>query len=76
MEFLNALFKMWLQKEDLLSKTGTVKCGVLIGDDKCKNLTVMSFYDSKPVCFISNWRILDLISLKLGVVFSSAIQCE
>ena len=31
-----------------------MKASVLVGDSKCKCLVVLSFYDSKPVYFISN----------------------
>ena len=33
---------------------GTIKVARLVGDKECKNLIAASFYDSKPVYFISN----------------------
>ena len=42
------------KKKELLKKRGTVKASVLVGDSKCKGLVALSFYDSKPVYFISN----------------------
>ena len=42
------------KKEELLRTRGTVKASVLSGDSSCPNLVVVSFYDSKPVYFVSN----------------------
>ena len=42
------------QKDAILRAKGTVKAATLVGDSTCKNLVALSFYDSKPVYFISN----------------------
>ena len=42
------------QKDALLRAKGTVKAATLVGDSTCNNLVALSFYDSKPVYFISN----------------------
>ena len=42
------------KKEDIIKHKGTVKVARLVGDKECKNLIAASFYDSKPVYFISN----------------------
>lgn len=42
------------KKDDILKEKGTVKCAILVGDSKCKDLVSMSFYDSKPVYFVTN----------------------
>ena len=42
------------RKEDILKSKGTVKASILVGDMRCKNLVAASFYDNKPVYFISN----------------------
>ena len=42
------------RKEDLLRTRGTVKACVLTGDSSCPGLVAASFYDSKPVYFVSN----------------------
>ena len=41
------------RKADILRSKGTVKAAVLENDSKCKGLIALSFYDSKPVYFIS-----------------------
>ena len=41
------------RKDDLLRSKGTVKAAVLENDTKCKGLVALSFYDSKPVYFIT-----------------------
>ena len=38
----------------MLKNKDTVRAAMLDGDSKCKNLIALSFYDSKPVYFISN----------------------
>jgi len=42
------------KKEELLKNKNIVKAAVLVGDSKIKNLVALSFYDSKPVYFISS----------------------
>ena len=42
------------KKKELLKNRGTVKASVLVGESKYKGLVALSFYDSKPVYFISN----------------------
>ena len=42
------------KKQDVLSSKVTVKCTILLRDPNCKYLVAMSFYDSKPVYFVSN----------------------
>ena len=42
------------KKEDLLRTRGTVKACLLTGDSSCPGLVAESFYDSKPVYFVSN----------------------
>ena len=42
------------RKDDVLRSKGTVKAAVLTGDPQCKDLVALSFYDSKPVYFVSN----------------------
>ena len=41
-------------KDDLLRAKGTVRAARLVGDSSCNGLVALSFYDSKPVYFISN----------------------
>ena len=41
------------KKEDIIKSKGTVKCAILTGDPSCKDFVAVSFYDSKPVYFIS-----------------------
>ena len=44
-----------VQNKELASKVkGTVKVAVLHGEDRCRDLLAISYYDSKPVYFISN----------------------
>ena len=42
------------KKDDLLRTRGTVKASVLQGDPSCPSLVALSFYDTKPVYFVSN----------------------
>ena len=42
------------QKEDLLKNKEMLKATVLVGDSACQGLVSLSFYDSKPVYFVSN----------------------
>ena len=42
------------KKEDMLNAKGTVKCAILVGDPNCKDFIAISFYDAKPVYFISS----------------------
>ena len=42
------------KKEELLKNRGVVKASVIRGDSKCDGLVAVTFYDSKPVYFISN----------------------
>ena len=42
------------KKQDVLSSKITVKCAILVRYPNCKDLFAMSFYDSKPMYFISN----------------------
>ena len=41
------------RKYDILREKGKVKVAVLKYDNQCKDLVALSFYDSKPVYFIS-----------------------
>ena len=41
-------------KQDVLKNKGTVKAAILVGDSKCTDLVTLSFYDSKPIYFITN----------------------
>ncbi len=41
-------------KAEILRSKGAVEAAVLMNDSKCKGLIALSFYDSKPVYFISN----------------------
>ena len=44
-----------VQNKELASKVkGTVKVAVLHGEDRCRDLLAISYYDSKPVYFITN----------------------
>ena len=42
------------QKNEILKSKGTVKVATLVGDSQCPSLITASFYDSKPVYFVSN----------------------
>ena len=42
------------RKEDLLRSKDAIKATVLENDSKCKGLVALSFYDSKPVYFVTN----------------------
>ena len=42
------------KKQYVLSSKGIVKCAILVRDPNCKDLSAMSFYESKPVHFIIN----------------------
>ena len=41
-------------KQDVLKNKGTIKAAILVGDSKCTDLVTLSFYDSKPIYFITN----------------------
>ena len=42
------------KKREIRSLKGTNKCAILVDDEKCKDLIMMSFYNSKRIYFISN----------------------
>ena len=42
------------KKEEVLKSKNTVKAAELVGDSNCPHLISLSFYDSKPVYFVSN----------------------
>ena len=50
----NVLSKTQSQKKELLRHRGNLKATVLIGDPKCKDLVVVSMYETKPVYLLSN----------------------
>ena len=51
---LSCILQTIVTQKGVTKNRGTVMVSVLVGDYKCKGLVALSFYDSKPVYFISN----------------------